>query len=164
MNKETTRLKTDIRPLERQDVAEATAVMKRAFDDDSRRHLKRETGGPPGYDTGEFLKQNAFHPAARAFKAVVNGMIAGVIIVFPGNDGNHWLGCMFTDPDRQRQGIGRKLFEYVEQAFPGTSWKLDTPVYARSNHAFYEKKCGFRKIGEQTAEDGMPCILYAKEY
>ena len=90
--------------------------------------------------------------------------MAGVTIVFPGKDGNHWLGCMFTDPDRQRQGIGRSLFAYVEKTFPGSSWKLETPVYARSNHAFYEKKCGFTKIGEQTAEDGMPCVLYAKEY
>ncbi len=157
-------LKADIRPLERNDVAEATAVMKRAFDDDSRRHLNREDGGPPGYDTGAFLEQNAFNPAARAFKAIVDGSIAGVIIVFPGKDGNHWLGCMFTDPDRQRQGIGGSLFAHVEETFPGSSWKLETPVYARSNHAFYEKKCGFGKIGEQTAEDGMPCILYAKEY
>ncbi|OQB04100.1 MAG: Acetyltransferase (GNAT) family protein [Spirochaetes bacterium ADurb.Bin215] len=164
MNNTNLALQADIRPLERQDIAEATAVMKRAFDDDSRRHLNQETGGPPGYDTGEFLRKNGFNRAARSFKAVVDGLIAGVIIVFLGKDGNHYLDCMFTDPDRQRKGIGRALFGYVEQTFPGSSWKLDTPIFAKSNHKFYEQKCGFKKIGEQAAEDGMPCVIYAKEY
>ncbi|HPA11184.1 MAG TPA: hypothetical protein PLV73_10245 [Treponemataceae bacterium] len=45
MNNTNLALQADIRPLERQDIAEATAVMKRAFDDDSRRHLNQETGG-----------------------------------------------------------------------------------------------------------------------
>jgi hypothetical protein len=45
MNNTNLAVQADIRPLERQDIAEATAVMKRAFDDDSRRHLNQETGG-----------------------------------------------------------------------------------------------------------------------
>ncbi len=154
----------EIRPFEPEDVDEATTVMARAFDDDSRRHLGKDRGGPPGYDTGEFLRENALNPQARAFKAIVDGSIAGAIIVFPQPDGNHWLGCMFTDPARQRTGVGRALFRHVERAFPARSWQLETPSFALSNHRFYELACGFKKAGESVGPEGFPQVLYRKEY
>lgn len=39
------------------DVKEMTEVMKRAFDEDTKRHLGREAGGPPGYDDGGFINR-----------------------------------------------------------------------------------------------------------
>jgi hypothetical protein len=36
------------------DIPELTQVMMRAFDDDARKHLGLERGGPPGYDNGDF--------------------------------------------------------------------------------------------------------------
>ena len=38
------------------DIEILTPVMKRAFDDDAQKHLGEETGGPPGYDDGEFFR------------------------------------------------------------------------------------------------------------
>ncbi len=163
MSETTKSLEADILPLERTDIAEATAVMKRAFDDDSKRHLNRETGGPPGYDTGEFIATNGFNKAARSFKAVIAGKIVGIIIVFPGKDGNHFLGCMFTEPRLQRSGIGRALVTHVESAFPGKSWTLETPLFATSNHAFYERSCGFKRVGQTESDDAGPQIVYRKE-
>lgn len=164
MNNRQTPNELVIKPLERTDITEATVVMKRAFDNDSERHLGKETGGPPGYDNGDFITENGFNPHARTFKAMMNDQIVGVIIVFPGNDGNHWLGCMFTDPSFQRQGIGATLFSYVEQQFPGLSWKLETPAFAISNHMFYEKSCGFHRIGQTHSDDAGQQIVYAKTY
>jgi hypothetical protein len=34
------------------DIPAVTYVMKRAFDDDTQKHLGKEVGGPPGYDDG----------------------------------------------------------------------------------------------------------------
>jgi GNAT superfamily N-acetyltransferase len=142
-------------PLRAGDVAALTDVMTRSFDDDARRHLGVPKGGPPGYDTGAFLHQHGFDPRARAFVAVLEERPVGAIIVFPREDGHHVLGCMFTDPERQRRGIGSALFAHVEAAFPAASWTLETPGFATSNHLFYAEKCGFGKVGERDDPDGV---------
>ncbi len=154
-----------IEPAALSDVQELTEIMTRAFNDDSRRHLGKDQGGPPGYNTGEFIRQNAFHSGGKAFKALLKDRIAGCIIVFPAKDGHHHLGCMFTDPAHQRKGIGKTLFDYVELTLPGKSWTLETPAFARSNHRFYEDRCGFTKIRE-TPPDDEPGVqyVYRKEY
>ena len=38
------------------DIPEVTLIMKRAFNDDAQKHLGKESGGPPGYDNGEFFR------------------------------------------------------------------------------------------------------------
>jgi GNAT superfamily N-acetyltransferase len=152
-------------PLDPGHVDTLTAVMTRSFDDDAKRHLGVPRGGPPGYDTGEFLRRHALDPRASAFEARLDGQVVGAIIVFPGPDGEHVLGCMFTDPDVQRRGIGEALFRHVEAAFPARSWTLETPGYAESNHAFYVRTCGFDKVGEREDPDvGGPMFVYRKRY
>ena len=42
------------------DVSELTGVMTRACDDDARKHFGKERGGPPVYDTGEFIRDWLF--------------------------------------------------------------------------------------------------------
>ncbi|MFU8887967.1 MAG: GNAT family N-acetyltransferase [Trueperaceae bacterium] len=146
-------------PLDRGDVDALTAVMTRAFDDDARRHLGVPKGGPPGYDSGEFLREHGLDPRARAFVAVLGGRPVGAIIVFPHDEGDHVLGCMFTDPAVQRRGIGAALFRFVEDRFPARSWTLETPGSATSNHRFYAEKCGFRRAGEWEDPDGVGTML-----
>jgi ribosomal protein S18 acetylase RimI-like enzyme len=149
-----------ILPVSADDVPELTAVMTRAFDDDARRHQGLEKGGPPGYDTGAFIRRWGLHKAARSYKAVRDGAIVGCIIVFPGNDGHHRVGNVFTDPACQRQGIGRALMTYAEKAFPGKSWTLETPAFAVSNHSFYEQTCGYVKTGETDSGSDGPGVEY----
>ena len=148
-----------ILPLQAGDVDALTAVMTRAFDDDARRHLGVPKGGPPGYDTGGFLREHGLDPRARAFVALLEERPVGAIIVFPGEDGKHVLGCMFTDPERQRRGIGSALFAHVEAAFPARSWTLETPAFAASNHRFNAEKCGFRKAGERDDPGGVGTLF-----
>ena len=151
--------------LEPEDVDALTDVMTRAFDDDSLRHLGLEKGGPPGYDTGEFLRKHGFDPRSSAFAATLDGTLVGAVIAFPQQGGNHVLGCIFTDPALQRRGIGAALFRHVETAFPGRSWTLETPGYAQSNHAFYVDTCGFRKVGERPGPGGSgPMFVFEKRY
>jgi predicted N-acetyltransferase YhbS len=152
-------------PLEPGDVDALTAVMTRAFDDDARRHLGVDKGGPPGYDTGEFLRQHGLSPDAHAFVATLDGAPVGAVIVFPRPDGRHVLGAMFTDPSVQRRGIGEALFRHVESAFPARSWTLETPGFAASNHRFYAGKCGFRKVRERDDPGGVGTMfVFEKTY
>lgn len=155
----------DIVPLDPGHLDVLTEVMRRAFDDDAMRHLGAQRGGPPGYDTGEFLRRHGLDPRAKAFEAHVDGRPVGAIIVFPRPDGDHVLGCMFTDPDVQRRGVGAALFRHVEAAFPARSWTLETPGFAVSNHDFYGRTCGFQKIAERPDPDlGGPMFVYRKAY
>ena len=155
----------EILPLEPGDVDALTQVMARSFDDDSRRHLGVEKGGPPGYDTGEFLREHGLHQRSRAFKAILDGEPVGAVIVFPSSSGDHVLGCIFTEPQMQRRGIGQALFRHVETAFPARSWTLETPGFARSNHGFYTDRCGFRKIDERPDPEGDgPMFVFEKRY
>jgi GNAT superfamily N-acetyltransferase len=142
-------------PLQPDDVEPLTEVMTRAFDDDAQRHLGVAKGGPPGYDSGEFLRQHGLSPLAHAFAALLDEVPVGAIIVFPRPDGHHVVGAMFTDPAVQRRGIGQALFRHVEAAFPGRSWTLETPGFALSNHRFYAAKCGFAKVRERDDPDGI---------
>jgi GNAT superfamily N-acetyltransferase len=146
-------------PLEPSDIDELTVVMTRSFDDDAKRHLGVERAGPPGYDTGEFLRRHGLDPRASAFEALLDGRPVGAIIVFPRGDGHNVLGCMFTDPEVQRRGIGSALFRHVEAQYPARSWTLETPGFAKSNHRFYAEKCGFRKVDERDDPGGVGAMF-----
>lgn len=149
-----------ILPVSPADVEELTAVMTRAFDDDARRHLGQEKGGPPGYDTGAFIRTWGLHRNARSYKAVCDSRIAGCVIAFPSSDGQHRIGNLFTDPEFQRRGIGKALMDHVERLHPGRSWTLETPAFALSNHRFYGDVCGYEKIGETDSGPEGPGIEY----
>ncbi len=145
----------EIASIEPSDLKELTAVMTRAFDDDSRRHLGEERGGPEGYDDGSFLRRWCLHPAARCYVARAQRALVGAINVFPGADGEgaSVLGCMFVEPAAQRCGLGRSLWLHAQAAHPSRRWRLETPAWATSNHSFYERSCGFRKLRETDPRD-----------
>lgn len=129
------------------DVELLTPIMKRAFDEDSRRHLKRESGGPPGYDNGDFLRKYALHKDSTAFKVLKGGRPVGAVIVWISGSNVNFLGNIFIDPDLQDRGLGLTIWEYIEQKFPQTvEWGTETPGFSKRNHNFYVNKCGFQIV------------------
>jgi len=46
-----------VTPASLDDIPERAPVMKRAFDDDSQKHLGKPWGGPEGYDDGGFFRR-----------------------------------------------------------------------------------------------------------
>jgi GNAT superfamily N-acetyltransferase len=130
------------------DIPELTEVMKRSFDDDSNRFLRRP-GGPPGYNDGTFLERWGFSDeGGDCYKIVLdNEKAIGAFIVFLPPNGKNVLGTIFIDPEYQDQGIGTKAVQFIFSTFPGKSWRLDTPEWTTRNHHFYEKN-GFSKIRE----------------
>lgn len=147
------------------DLPRLTEVMKRAFDDDAQKHLGQESGGPPGYDDGEFFRTWLFpYEESVGYKILFRKSIIGGIIVWIMPDDHNILGTIFVDPDSQDMGVGQESWRFIEASYPETkSWRLGTPEWATKNHHFYVK-CGFGKVVEDpliAAKEGM--TIYRKE-
>ncbi len=135
------------RDFEATDVELFTDIMKRAFDEDTRIHLGRASGGPPGYDNGDFLRRWALHPDSTAY-AIFKGVAPiGVVTVWIRDNHENFLGNIFVDPDLQNQGLGLQIWRFIEQKYPETRvWRTDTPGFSKRNHNFYVNKCGFKIV------------------
>ena len=148
------------------DLPELTGVMTRAFDDDARKHLGVEKGGPEGYDNGGFFRKWLFgHERSVGYKVVSDDRIVGAIIVWIFDTGQNILGTVFVDPEHQDRGVGARIWAFVESTYPDTrTWQLETPSFATKNHRFYEK-CGFFRVEAERAEGDTPgeSWVYRKE-
>jgi len=135
-------------PIAEADIPELTRVMTRAFDDDSQKHLGLERGGPPGYDNGDFFRKWLFgYKETDGYKVLLAGQVVGGVIVWILPSGHNILGTIFVDPSAQDQGVGARIWQFIERRYPETkSWRLTTPRWATKNHHFYAKKCGFRRV------------------
>ncbi|HNY13621.1 MAG TPA: GNAT family N-acetyltransferase [Candidatus Wallbacteria bacterium] len=132
---------------EEQDVELLAPVMKRAFDEDAKRHLNEEHGGPDGYDDGNFLRKWALHKDSRAFKISKDEKPIGVVILWINKNNENFLGNMFIDADLQDKGLGTAVWKFVESEYPETViWRTETPGFSKRNHNFYVNKCGFKIV------------------
>ncbi|UCG01070.1 MAG: GNAT family N-acetyltransferase [Candidatus Heimdallarchaeota archaeon] len=148
-----------------EDIPTLTEVMTRTFDDDTQKHLGEPKGGPPDYDSEEFFYPYILRKeTGTVFRIILDEKIIGGFVVFIFRHGNNSLGRIFIDPTHQNKGIGLKAWKFIENNYPKTkSWTLDTPEWAKRNHHFYEKKCGFKKIEEETVEGGGILFIFQKK-
>ena len=138
----------------RNDVINMTKVMKRAFDEDTKRHLGEECGGPIGYDNGDFITKWYLNSGSKAFKIMKEDILIGGINVFINENGESYLGNIFIDPDYQDKGYGKIVWEYIEEKYSNTKvWKTETPGFSKRNHNFYINKCGFKLIRIENPHD-----------
>ena len=150
--------------MEESDIPGLSLVMKRAFDDDAQKHLGKESGGPPGYDNGDFFRQWLLpYEDSVGYKIMAGGNLIGGVIVWILPEGHNILGTIFVDPDHQDLGVGQRTWLFIEETYPDAkSWRLETPSWAVKNHHFY-KQCGFVEVSEDPlipAED--ESIIYFK--
>lgn len=139
--------------ISKEDVPAMTKIMKRAFDEDTRRHLGREAGGPPGYDNGEFINKWYLESGADARKILLDGKMIGGFNVFM-NGRENFLGNIFIDPDLQDQGYGTYIWKRIESMYPNTTkWSTETPGFSKRNHNFYVNKCGFHIVKIENPKD-----------
>ncbi|MFA5236095.1 MAG: GNAT family N-acetyltransferase [Bacilli bacterium] len=128
-------------------IPQLTPIMKRAFDEDTRLHLKEPSGGPEGYEDGSFLKKWFLHPGASAYSVYDGATLIGGVNLWIREDRHNILGCIFLDPDHENRGYGTKVWALIEKRYPDTLvWKTETPIFSRRNHAFYINKCGFKCV------------------
>ena len=143
------------------DIPALTEVQIRCFDNDSREHGFGERGGPPGYNSENW--QSVMMQHAAYYKIVDEGRIIGGFLIFDLGEGHFELGRIYIDPAYHNRGIGTRALRFIEAAFPqATRWTLDTPVWAKRNHHFYEKM-GYVKTGEYQPEGtDFNLVLYEK--
>ena len=136
------------------DVPAMTEIMKRAFDEDTRRHLGKESGGPTGYDNGDFIRKWYLSSGSQAFKILLDGRLIGGLNLFINENKENYLGNIMIDPSCQDHGYGTAVWKLVEQMYPDTvKWSTDTPGFSRRNHNFYINKCGFKVIRIESPKD-----------
>ncbi len=129
------------------DIPALTVIMKNAFDYDTRIHLGKKEGGPPGYDDGSFLRKWGLHPAATSYCIYLDKKLAGGIILWISQNKENRLGNIFIDPAYENKGIGTRIWQRIEQLYPDTKiWYTETPIFSHRNHNFYINKCGFHVI------------------
>ena len=158
-------LELSFQEIEESDIQLLTLVMKRAFDDDAQKHLGQESGGPPGYDDGEFFRTWLLpYEESIGHKIMSGERVVGGIIVWILPKGHNILGTIFVDPDFQDIGVGEQTWGFIEEKYLTTmSWRLSTPTWATKNHHYYVK-CGFERVESDPlipAEDGF--AIYRKE-
>jgi hypothetical protein len=130
-----------------QDVELLGPVMKRAFDEDAKMFLNKDTGGPDGYDNGEFLRKWALHSNSTSYKISKDGNPVGAVILWINENQENFLGNMFIDPELQDKGWGFTVWKFIESEFPDTIiWRTETPGFSKRNHNFYVNKCGFKIV------------------
>jgi N-acetylglutamate synthase-like GNAT family acetyltransferase len=147
-----------LQPFQETDIELITPIMKRAFDEDTKIHLGQESGGPPGYDNGDFLREWALHPNATSFtiyrEEEKEKELIGAVILWINSNQENFLGNLFIDSTKQNQGLGAKVWNSIEDQFPQTIlWKTETPGFSRRNHYFYVNKCGFKIVNIQNPKD-----------
>lgn len=139
---------------EEHDVDVFTDIMKRAFDDDIQRHLGEPSGGPPGYDNGDFLRKYALDKKSTAYAIFQEDMPLGVVIVWIQSHHEHFLGNIFIDPNLQGKGLGLAVWKFIEHQYPDTRiWRTETAGFSRRNHHFYVNKCGFHIVKIENPKD-----------
>lgn len=137
----------DFAPLTEADIPALSPVMKRAFDDDSRRFFEKPEGGPPGYDDGSFLRKWGLNAGAAAYCVREDGKPIGAVILFVRGSRGH-LGCLFVDDALIGQGYGSRIWRFAEHAYPRVRlWTTETPAVSYRNHRFYVNRCGFHVVG-----------------
>lgn len=137
------------------DIPVLTPIMKRAFDDDSRRYFENPEGGPDGYDDGSFLKKWGIDSDGTAYRVDLDGTAIGAIILFV-NERYHegFLGCIFVDSALEGKGYGSAMWRFAEATYPGIkTWHTETPAVSYRNHCFYINKLGFRVVAVEGGRD-----------
>ncbi len=82
MEKKRLDLELNYQFMEEIDIPALTPIMKRAFDDDARIHLGKESGGPPGYDNGDFFRTWLLpYQESVGYKILAGQVLIGGIIV-----------------------------------------------------------------------------------
>jgi len=113
-------------------------------------------GGPPGYDSEQW--QVRMMRVGDYFKIVQGTEVVGGLLVHPKEPRHYELGRIFIVPGHQSRGIGSRVIELMERAYPlARRWTLDTRRWNLRTQHFYEKM-GYERIGVE-GPDG---ILYEK--
>ncbi len=130
------------------------------LENDFERHPAREASvlgaGPAGVQTAEESDRMVF------IKAVVNGKIIGSIRGHAVGE-NAYLSRMMVHPYFRGRGIGRRLLQEIEQAFPQSRrFEAKTGQQSKRNH-FQLGKLGYRQYKTEPFSPTITWVYFQKE-
>lgn len=142
------------------DDAEALVVASvLAFHYDSVLYPQIAIGGPPGYDSPDFMRRAILRNETYTIR--VDGQMVGGMVVYIPDPTHCHLDMIFIAPDYHNRGIGTAALHFLESTYPNARrWTLDTPIWAVRNRHFYEKH-GYVAVGENVTEE-ITLIAYEK--
>jgi len=146
------------------DVEKLSDIMRRSFDMDAKIHLGIESGGPTGYDNGDYLRKWYLDGKATPFVILKNDAPIGGICLWINEDKINYLGNIFLDPSCQDKGLGTMVWRLIEQKYPDTiKWQTETPAFSTRNHVFYVNKCGFSVVKINNYKDGQSASYFMEK-
>lgn len=144
------------------DLPQLVRISKFAFLEHSTRMSPFAPGGPGGFDSLHW-HQKALS-AGSLFKICTGNQLLGAIYYSPRTPGTAWVNRVFLHPEAQNRGIGRRVFQIVEQQNPHVrSWGLDTPSWAVDNLHFYHSIAYRDKELRYIPEEGFDLVILEKK-
>jgi GNAT superfamily N-acetyltransferase len=121
------------------DATEILALQKLAYQEEAERY--GDDSIPPLTQTLSGMEEDL--RALVVIKLVEDGRIVGSARAYE-QDGTVFIGRVIVHPDRQGQGLGRRIMAYLEARFPAARrFELFTGHLSTRNLAFY-RRLGYR--------------------
>lgn len=148
-------------PIERAqaaDAAEILALQKLAYQSEAA--ITNDYAIPPLTQTLENITaQFADHVF---LKVVEEGKIIGSARAYQDDKGTCFIGRLIVDPERQNKGLGTRILQAIEQAFPSARrFELFTGTKSERNLYFYQK-AGYRPFKEETLSEKVTLVYLEK--
>jgi predicted acetyltransferase len=138
----------ELNPMTRAHLPALCQLMRETFDHDAKKYLgPNAVSGPRGYDDGSLLRAHVVRAEIHPYTVCVGDEIVGAILLEDQGWNRMSVFLFFIAPSHQNRSVGTSVWRQVEKMYGHIeSWSLETPLYARGQHHFYEKKCGFKPM------------------
>jgi len=146
-----------IQPAQSQDAAEILALQKLAYQSEAA--IYNEFGISPLTQTLEEMRADLARQTC--LKATMDGRIVGSVRAHLKDD-TCYVGRLIVHPSVQNQGIGTRLMDRIESAFPSANrFELFTGHRSERNLYLY-RKLGYRPCKQERISDALTLIFLEK--
>ncbi len=146
-----------IKKAEREDLQEILALQYLAYQSEAR--LFDDLDIPPLRQTLPDVEDE--YQRGIILKALDEDRIVGSVRAHI-DKGTVYINKLIVHPERQRQGIGRRLLQEIERRYPQDRYELFTSDRSKDNIAFYERS-GYRIFDKRQITNAL-VFVYLEKY
>lgn len=89
---------------------------------------------------------------AERYSVAIAGDLAGAAVIWHYPGGVDVLGLLFVARSHQQNGVGTRIWAYLEARYAETTrWLVSAPAWSGKTQRFYRRGCGFRPIRHEGA-------------